>query len=485
MTHHQAFLRDILDHPDDDAPRLIYADWLDDHGGEDGQARAAYIRAQCALARLTPDEPEWDVWKERERRAEAAGWPATPDPLPSCVLQCKAVRGFIEQVRVRAAGFVEQAEAVFHLGPVRRLQFTRLGGNCDPLEFAAILEVPQLRRLTALDLTDFGTWIEHIEFLADAPHLAGLTALTLTRNPVSPDGLVAVARSRFLNRLTALDAGDCDAGDDGLAALLDAPFGPALESLSLEGGFVSDEGLLRWSRGYPQARLRSLNLGDNSFTAAGLRRLLASRALPGLTRLALAAWSNKSVHHPLGATVCQALEGLPLLERLEHLDLSSHHLGPEGVRRLARAALPRLRRLDLAGNYLGVEGVQALLAASWAGQLRRLCLAHNGLSPQGLQILTTSPALGALRHLELSGNGITDEGLQVLGSGPLLSRLATLGLRYNQFSEAGLRGLLASPNLSARTRVPVAGGNRIPVDTLEALGTERGDPFAFFGDFEE
>lgn len=40
--------------PDDDAPRLIYADWLQDHGDE---ARAEFIRVQCELARIpVPEE---------------------------------------------------------------------------------------------------------------------------------------------------------------------------------------------------------------------------------------------------------------------------------------------------------------------------------------------------------------------------------------------------------------------------------------------
>jgi len=43
------FFRDILANPEDDTPRLIYADWLDDQGDE---ARAEFIRLQCELARL-------------------------------------------------------------------------------------------------------------------------------------------------------------------------------------------------------------------------------------------------------------------------------------------------------------------------------------------------------------------------------------------------------------------------------------------------
>jgi uncharacterized protein (TIGR02996 family) len=51
-----AFLADIVAHPADDAPRLVYADWLEDHG-EAG--RAEFIRLQCELARMRP--AEWCV----------------------------------------------------------------------------------------------------------------------------------------------------------------------------------------------------------------------------------------------------------------------------------------------------------------------------------------------------------------------------------------------------------------------------------------
>src|SRR5438552_3447336 len=38
--------------PEDDVPRLAYADWLDQHGDAD---RAEFIRVQCALATLGTD----------------------------------------------------------------------------------------------------------------------------------------------------------------------------------------------------------------------------------------------------------------------------------------------------------------------------------------------------------------------------------------------------------------------------------------------
>jgi uncharacterized protein (TIGR02996 family) len=48
VTHDDAFLQSILEAPDDDSPRLIYADWLD----ERGDPRAEFLRLECRLARL-------------------------------------------------------------------------------------------------------------------------------------------------------------------------------------------------------------------------------------------------------------------------------------------------------------------------------------------------------------------------------------------------------------------------------------------------
>jgi uncharacterized protein (TIGR02996 family) len=44
-----ALLAEILANPDDDAPRLIYADWLEEHGDLD---RATFIRIQIRQAQI-------------------------------------------------------------------------------------------------------------------------------------------------------------------------------------------------------------------------------------------------------------------------------------------------------------------------------------------------------------------------------------------------------------------------------------------------
>ena len=63
MKVRDALLAAILDAPDDDAPRLVFADWLDEHGEPD---RAAFIRVQIERARLPEDDPRAEALKARE-----------------------------------------------------------------------------------------------------------------------------------------------------------------------------------------------------------------------------------------------------------------------------------------------------------------------------------------------------------------------------------------------------------------------------------
>jgi len=53
VSDEAALLAAILAFPDEDTPRLIYADWLQEHGQEE---RAEFVRVQCELAKLP--EPE-------------------------------------------------------------------------------------------------------------------------------------------------------------------------------------------------------------------------------------------------------------------------------------------------------------------------------------------------------------------------------------------------------------------------------------------
>jgi uncharacterized protein (TIGR02996 family) len=102
VTQDEAFLRAILDDPDDDAPRLVYADWLDEHGDP---ARAEFIRTQCLLARMGEDDPGRPFRVTRERAlldGHLDEW-LGPRPLASgWVFR----RGFLDALTVPAAVYL-------------------------------------------------------------------------------------------------------------------------------------------------------------------------------------------------------------------------------------------------------------------------------------------------------------------------------------------------------------------------------------------
>src|SRR5437588_196244 len=74
-----AFLQAICAEPDEDAHRLVYADWLDENGRPE---RAEFIRVQCALAKLGPDDPRPPHLLKREKALYEAHHQAWFDELP-------------------------------------------------------------------------------------------------------------------------------------------------------------------------------------------------------------------------------------------------------------------------------------------------------------------------------------------------------------------------------------------------------------------
>src|SRR4051812_17528646 len=83
MPYQQASLfRAILDQPASDLPRLVYADWLEEHGGEADRARAEFIRVQIERARLPDEDPRAEALRLREKSLLEAGQDAWTTDLP-------------------------------------------------------------------------------------------------------------------------------------------------------------------------------------------------------------------------------------------------------------------------------------------------------------------------------------------------------------------------------------------------------------------
>jgi uncharacterized protein (TIGR02996 family) len=83
MSDESAFLNAIQANPKDDAPRLVYADWLDERGDEQSGRKAAFLRMTARL--ITARSPLGRAYWEDKLRAAAsdveAAWMAAVSRL--------------------------------------------------------------------------------------------------------------------------------------------------------------------------------------------------------------------------------------------------------------------------------------------------------------------------------------------------------------------------------------------------------------------
>ena len=132
MTDEAAFLAAVRAAPDDDLPRLVYADWLDEHGEAD---RAEFIRVQCELAGLACEVPGYcsdgfgkcgSCYRLDDLRRHAGVLYGEHGDAwhPADGMEWTWRRGFVEVVRCTADRWVRHADAVLARHPVRRVMFS-------------------------------------------------------------------------------------------------------------------------------------------------------------------------------------------------------------------------------------------------------------------------------------------------------------------------------------------------------------------------
>jgi uncharacterized protein (TIGR02996 family) len=220
MTDGDALHAAILAAPDDDTPRLVYADWLDENGHPE---RAEFIRVQVALAHtptLALRSRETTLLALHEA-AWLAPFKAAGQPLFGAA-HGQFRRGFVEIVWMTAKEFVLRGELLFSRIPMRELRVTRttegefheLVTDCELVERLDGLDLSDRRlgdvaamgvargrhagslrmiRLRGCGITSLGAW-----YLASAPHPIdqAFRELDVSFNPIDADGLAAL-RKRY------------------------------------------------------------------------------------------------------------------------------------------------------------------------------------------------------------------------------------------------------------------------------------------------
>jgi carbon storage regulator CsrA len=205
------FVQAVLETPDDVGIRLIFADWLEDHGDPLGE----FIRVQCRLADLPPGAEERPVLERREDALWAAHGRRWRSYLPPVLRDFGFQRGFVEAIDMGAADFLSHAEEIFAAAPVRRFR-VRWSSSVTLLAGSAYLA-----RLAELDMGGLRLADSAVTHLAESPHLASLRCLVLRHNAITDLGAVALARSPHLANLNHLDLIANPIGQAGVDALRD------------------------------------------------------------------------------------------------------------------------------------------------------------------------------------------------------------------------------------------------------------------------
>jgi uncharacterized protein (TIGR02996 family) len=199
MPSDEPLLRAILDRPDDDHLRLVYADWLEENGQTE---RAEFIRVQIELSKEEADSPERRALAFRGRKLLDQHQQDWLGPIGALVREWRFCRGFLERIAVSAKTLQASGSVLFTSAPLQRLWITETQGDLNGL--AAI---PESNRLIGLDLCGNLITTEGLESLTHFSHLGGVQRLGLLFNRINDAGARLLCQHPFFQRLTLIRCG--------------------------------------------------------------------------------------------------------------------------------------------------------------------------------------------------------------------------------------------------------------------------------------
>jgi uncharacterized protein (TIGR02996 family) len=328
MSDAPAFFRAIEAEPDDDTPRLVYADWHDEHAtGPDDRARAEFVRLQCARARTSGHSRE-TVLTAREQQLLAAHGAAWAAPWPTKLHAPAYDRGFLDPIHL-GPEFPRFAARLADLMPLHHLRLFKAR-----VVMKALAACPQLALVRRLSMTNNVLRNAHVTALVPSPHLGRLTHLDLSKNQIGVCGATDLAAAAPTS-LRVLRIASNPIRGRGLLALGLADW-PALERLDVNHCELNRAGVIGFAQGALVRRLTALQVSNNALVPPDAWAVLARAPMGRLVRLDLST---------TGVTddVIEALAANPALACLRVV-----HLGGTVTDRGARALLssPHLRNLQ-------------------------------------------------------------------------------------------------------------------------------------------
>jgi uncharacterized protein (TIGR02996 family) len=456
-----ALIAGIRAAPDEDAPRLVCADWFEEQGDEASVARADFIRVQIERARLPVEDVRHSELQARELRLlkrHAATWCGSHFTFKKVRFR----RGFIEGVHLHLRHFLYHRRQMLALEPVRDV---RLTGWCRaPADLLGrVAACPELQEIETLRIHHQGPHKDppsDLVTLLESPHWRRLRVLHGTQVGFDADARRRFERLPVLRQvrelvLPTLDSYPHEPGEwlsDGGAVF--AEQWRELRSLTLPNYLNIDllgqlTAMPWWKR--LTAIVMTLPFHDESAALS----LLGDRLPEGLRELYLGV--------DISPADLSRLE--PFLEQLARVPLRTLRLhwtplsAPLLARMLEGTNCWRLQELSLSGCELSEEHAHVLADAPGATSLLSLDLSENtAFTPVAARALFSSRSLRALVHLAVDLDGRQRGPTEPFA--PALDRLRSLDLSTTGLSEEVLAKLLAERSLRHLNWVNIRGEGR-------------------------
>jgi uncharacterized protein (TIGR02996 family) len=326
--------------PHDDAPRLVAADWFEEHGQPE---RGELISVQCRLEKLGPADPEREPLLERMRELLSHIRPGWKPSIFNC--EVGLVRGFPGSVVGDPSDLLAGARELAALTlPVDRVGLNHARSTPD---LAALLASPFWA----------GVRVLHLDHLDDAVAPALLESGKLERI----EHLV-IERAEELDRSS-------------WALLARADLLPSLRSLQLHHANAA-----QWIRANPALpKLEVLGLQSCALKLEDIKRLTRTPVWQTLDTVAVQLM-------PLFAEGAATIAAAPPA-RLRALDLSWCKLGPTGLRALTESSALKLEVLKLRHNSLSPAAAALLIEAPSMQGLEWLDVRGNALDAKTVAAL--------------------------------------------------------------------------------------------------
>ena len=292
MDSGEALLNEIVAQPDDDGPRIVYADWLLAHSQDpEDHARAELIHTQCGIAKAHPSEVPTlqararDILKKHKRR-----WVAK---LTEANIRgnWEFRRGFLDAGTLSASRFVAVAPQLFELAPMLRAMVFPQASN----ELIALSGSRYLERLDEINLHEMckcGRCKIELELpvFFSSSHVGKVRSLVLSACRIDNTNARLLFESRLLDAVRDLDLHDNKIDGGGLAPLANRP--STFRRLVLANNPLGDAGA-RLLASCPELAVEELDLSECGIDQDGAAALASAPWADGLVRLVL-------INNPIG-----------------------------------------------------------------------------------------------------------------------------------------------------------------------------------------